>query len=211
MMVSSSGVRQVSRFLLCGFGGVRRAVFEAEAVVSGFEDVAAVGKTIKQRGRHLRVAEHGGPLAEAEIGRDDDAGALIEFAEQMEEERSAGGAERQVAKFVEDDEIGIGEAPRNLAGLPLALLLFESVDELDGGEEPAALAVMLDGLDADRRGEVRFACARAADQDDIVSIFQELAAMELSYDRPVDFAAGEVKAGEVAIRRKARRLELIGR
>src|ERR1700677_1192775 len=58
MMVSSSGVRQVSRFLLCGFGGVRRAVFEAEAVVSGFEDVAAVGKTIKQRGRHLRVTGH---------------------------------------------------------------------------------------------------------------------------------------------------------
>src|ERR1700685_4069087 len=84
-------------------------------------------------------------------------------------------------------------------------------DEFDGGEEPDALAVMLDGLDADRRGEVRFACARAADQDDIVSIFQELAAMELSYERLVDFAAGEVEAGEVAIRRKARRLELIGR
>ena len=53
MMVSGSGVRQVPRFLLCGFGGIRRAVFEAEAVVSGFEDVAAVGKTIEQRGRHL--------------------------------------------------------------------------------------------------------------------------------------------------------------
>jgi DNA modification methylase len=32
--------------------------------------------------------------------------------------------------------------------------LFESVDEFDGGEEPDALAVMLDGLDADRRGEI---------------------------------------------------------
>jgi hypothetical protein len=58
MMVSSSGVRQVSRFLLCGFGGVRRAVFEAEAVIPGFKNVAAVGKTIKQRGRHLGVAEY---------------------------------------------------------------------------------------------------------------------------------------------------------
>src|SRR6202453_2540813 len=211
MMVSGSVVRQVPRFLLCGFGGIRRAVFEAEAVVSGFEDVAAVGKTIEQRGRHLGVAEHGGPLAEAEIGRDDDAGALVELAEQMEEQGSARGAERQVAKLVEDDEIGVGEPRRDLARFALKLLLFESVDEFDGGEEPDALAVMLDGLDADRRGEVRFACARAADQDDIVSIFQELAAMELSYERLVDFAAGEVEAGEVAIRRKARRLELIGR
>jgi len=79
-------LRQVSCFLLRGFGGFRRAVLESEAVVSGFEDVAAAGKTIEERGRHLRVAEHGGPLAEAEIGRDDDAGALVELAQQMEEQ-----------------------------------------------------------------------------------------------------------------------------
>src|ERR1700677_5200966 len=138
MMVSSSGVRQVSGFLLCGFGGVRRAVFEAEAVVSGFEDVAAVGKTIKQRGRHLRVAEHGCPLAEAEIGRDDDAGALVELAQQMEEQGAAGGAERQVAKLVEDDEIGVGKSRRDPARFALKLLLFKSVDEFDGGEAPDA-------------------------------------------------------------------------
>ena len=85
MMVSGSGVRQVPRFLLCRFGGFRRAVLETEAVVSGFENVAAVGETVEQRGRHFGVAEHGGPLAEAEISRDDDAGALVELAQQMEE------------------------------------------------------------------------------------------------------------------------------
>jgi hypothetical protein len=89
MMVSGSGVRQVSRFLLCGFGGFRRAVLEAEAVVSGFENVTAMGETIEQRGRHLRVTEHGCPFAETEIGGDDDAGALVELAQQMEEQRSA--------------------------------------------------------------------------------------------------------------------------
>jgi hypothetical protein len=46
-MVSGSGVRQVPRFVLCGFGVFRRAVLEAEAVVSGFEDVATVGETIE--------------------------------------------------------------------------------------------------------------------------------------------------------------------
>src|SRR5271156_5341130 len=186
MMVSGSGVRQVPGFLLCGFGGFRRAVLEAEAGVSGFENVAAVSETIEQRGRHLGVAEHAGPLAEAEISRDDDAGALVELAEQMEEQGSAGGAERQVAKLVEDDEIGVGEPRRDLAGFALKLLLFESVDEFDGGEEPDALAVLLDGLDTDCRGEMRFACARAADQDDIVSVFRELASMELTRERLVD-------------------------
>src|SRR5260370_42446971 len=211
MMVLKSGVRQVPRFFLFGFGSFRRAILETEAVFSGFENVAAVGETVEQRGRHLGVAEHGGPLAEAEISRDDDAGALVEFAQQMEEQGPAGGAERQVTKLVEDDEIGVGEPRRDLAGFALKLLLFERVDEFDGGEEPDALAGMLDLLDADRGGEMRLARAGAADQDDIVGVFQELAAMELTRERLVDLTAGEVEAGEIAIVRKAGRLELIGR
>ena len=74
----------------------------------------------------------------------------------------------------------------------LKLLSFESVDEFDGGEEPDALAVMPDGLDADRRGEMRLPRAGAADQDDIVGVFQELASVELAQQRLVNLAAGEV-------------------
>src|ERR1700692_2242415 len=129
----------------------------------------------------------------------------------MEEQRSAGGAERQVAKLIEDDEIGVGESRRDLAGFALKLLLFESVDEFDGGEEPDALAVLLDGLDADRGGEMRLPRAGAADQDDVVSVLQELAAVKLVYERLVDLAAGEVEAGEVAIVRESSGLELVGR
>src|SRR3984885_11666659 len=114
----------------------------------------------------------------------------------MEEQGSAGGAERQVTKLVEDDEIGVGEPRRDLAGFGLKLLLFESVDEFDGGEEPDALAVMLDRLDADCSGEMRLARAGAADQDDIVRVFQKLAAMKLTRERLVDLAAGEVEAGK---------------
>jgi hypothetical protein len=129
----------------------------------------------------------------------------------VEEQGSAGGAERQIAKLVEDDEIGVGEPGCDLARFALKLLLFESVDEFDGGEEPDALAVVLDRLDADRRGEMRLARAGAADQDDIVRILQELAAMKLTGERLVDLAAGEVEAGKVAIVRKAGGFELIGR
>jgi hypothetical protein len=160
MMVSGSGVREVSCFLLRGFGGLCGTVLEAEAVVPSFKNVTAMGETVEQGSRHLRLAEHGCPFAEAEIGRDDDAGTLVELAQQMEEQRSAGGAERQVAKLVEDDEIGVGEPGRDLAGFALKLLLLESVDEFDGGEEPYALAVMLDGLDADCGGEMRLAGSR---------------------------------------------------
>jgi hypothetical protein len=66
--------------------------------------------------------------------------------------------------------------------------LFESVDEFDGGEEADALAMILDRLDADRGSEVRLARAGAADQNDIVGVFQELATMELTCERLVDLA-----------------------
>ena len=56
------GRGQVSRFLLRRFRLVRRAVLEAEAVVSGFEDVAMMGKPIQQRGGHLGIAEDAGPF-----------------------------------------------------------------------------------------------------------------------------------------------------
>ena len=180
MMVSGSGVRQVPRFLLCGFGGFRRAVLEAEAVVSGFEDVAAVGEAVEQRGRHLGVAEHGGPFAEAEVCGDDDAGAFVELAQQVEQQRPAGGAERQVAKLIEGDEIGMNEPRCDLPGLALVLFRFERVDEFDGGEEPDALAVMLNGLDANRCGQMRLARARSPYQDGVMRVLQELAAMKLA-------------------------------
>src|SRR5450432_2180663 len=196
MMVCGSGVRQVSRFLLGSFSGLRRAIFEAEAVISGFEDVAAMGEAVEQRRRHLGIAEHGRPFAEAQVRCDDDAGSLVELAQEMEEQRSTGGAERQVAQFVEDNEVGIGEPPCDLAGFPLALLLFEGVDEFDRREEPDALAVMFDGLNADGHGEMRFARAWAADQDDVMRVLQELATVKLADERLVDLATGEVEAGE---------------
>src|ERR1700761_3996307 len=128
----------------------------------------------------------------------------------MEEQGSAGGAERQVAELVEDDEIGVGEPGGDLSWFALKLLLFKSVDQLNGREEPDALAVMLDGLDADRGGEMCLAGSRAANQDDIVRILQELASVELTRKRLVDLAAGEVEAGKVSIVREAGRFELIG-
>ena len=70
---------------LCSLG----AGFEAVAVVACFEDVAAVCKPIQESRCHLCIPEDLRPFREAEVGRDDDAGALVELAEQMEEQRPA--------------------------------------------------------------------------------------------------------------------------
>ena len=113
------------------------AVFEAPAFVAGLDDVAVVSETIEQRRRHLRIAEHAWPFAKGEVGGDDDRGALIETADQMEQQLAAGLGEGQIAEFVEDDEVEareiIGESPLATG----AALSLELVDEIDGGEEPS--------------------------------------------------------------------------
>ena len=37
-----------------------------------------MGEVVEERGRHLGIAEDGGPFAEAQVGGDDDAGAIEE-------------------------------------------------------------------------------------------------------------------------------------
>lgn len=48
-----------------------------------------IGELIEQRCRHLGIAKDRGPFAEAEVSGDDDAGAFVERAQQMEQQRPA--------------------------------------------------------------------------------------------------------------------------
>ena len=61
-----------------------RAGLEAIAVVAGVQNVAAMGETIEKRCCHFGVAKDARPFTEAQVGGDDGAGALVEFAEKME-------------------------------------------------------------------------------------------------------------------------------
>ena len=53
-----------------------------------------MGEPIEERGGHFGVTEDAGPFAEAQVGGDDDAGPLVELAQQVEEQRATGRAER---------------------------------------------------------------------------------------------------------------------
>ena len=44
---------------------------------------------VQQRCSHLGITKHAGPLAEAQVGGDDDAGVLVELTQQMEQQRAA--------------------------------------------------------------------------------------------------------------------------
>ena len=101
--------------------------------------MAVVGEPIEQGRGHLGVAEDPRPFAEAQIGGDHHTGPLVELAEQVEQQGAAGGAKRQVAKFVEDHDVQAAQSIGELPDLALRLLLLKGIDQFDGGEEPHLL------------------------------------------------------------------------
>ena len=160
------------------FAGGRLAVAEAPGVVAGLEDVAVVGQSIQQGRGHLGVIEHLSPFAEREVGGDDQAGAFVEFADQMEQQGAPSRREWQVAQFIKDHQIGISQAQGDASGLAFRLLLLQRVDQFDGRQEADPMAVAADRLDADRRRQVSLAGTRPTDQHDVLGRVDEVAQVQ---------------------------------
>jgi hypothetical protein len=108
---------------------------------------------------HFGVAEHLGPVGEGEVCGDQQGGVFVELADHVEEQLAAGLAEREIAQFVDDDEVIAQQVLREPTATAGGLLLFELIDEIDQVEETPSGA----GAN-DRRGhrdaEVGFARAR---------------------------------------------------
>jgi hypothetical protein len=61
-------------------------------------------KAVEKGGCRFWIAEDAWPLAEGEVDRDDVRGALIEKADQVEQQLPADLGERETAEFVEDQK-----------------------------------------------------------------------------------------------------------
>src|SRR5215813_767742 len=99
-----------------------------------------MGQPIEQCGRHLCIAEYARPVAEREIGSDNDGGAFVKPADQMEEQLAASLSERQIAEFVEHDKIETGQIigePSLPVGTSFAL---QPIDEIDDSVKAASCA-----------------------------------------------------------------------
>ena len=175
---------------------VGRAALETPAVVAGLDDVAVVGEPIEQRGGHLRITEHARPFAEGEVGGDHDRGALVEAADEVEEELASGLGEGQIAELVQHDEV----QPRELIGEPpwpaAAHLGLEPVDQIDHVIEATARAGT-DTASRDGDGEVGFTGAGAADQDGVALLRQEVTLGEVADQRFVDRGGRKVEVGKI--------------
>jgi hypothetical protein len=82
---------------------------ESIAAIAGFEHMVMMHEPAQQCGGELRIAEHRDPFREAQVGADDEAGSRVELALQVKEQRPVGLAEGQIARFIQDDEVGMDE------------------------------------------------------------------------------------------------------
>ena len=188
--------------------GLGTGAHEADRLIAGLDDVAVVRKAVEQRRGHLRVAEHGRPFAEVQVGRDHHAGVFVELAQQVEQQGPAGLAERQVAELVEDDQVHAQQAGGDPAGLALGLLLLQRIDQIDRRVKAHALAMARDRGDADRGGQVRLAGAWSADQDGVVRDVHERGLGQRRHQLAIDRRDAEVEAGQIAVHGELRRVHL---
>ena len=64
-----------------------------------------MGETVEHGGGHFGVAEDLRPIGEGEVRGDEQGRVLVELADQVEQQLTAGLAERQIAELVDGDEI----------------------------------------------------------------------------------------------------------
>src|SRR5690348_6588533 len=155
-----------------------------------------MGQPVEQRGGHLGVAEHARPFAECQIGGDDDGGALVEPADEMEQKLAAGLGEGKIAQLVENDEVHPGQMLGEPALSSVAGLGLEPVDEIDDVVEATA-GTIADTASRDSDGQMGFAGTGAADQYDIALLGDESAAGEIVDERLVDRRAIELEVVDI--------------
>ena len=132
-----------------------------------------------QEGRcHLGTTKNGAPLFELEIGRKDDRRCLVKFTDQVKEQPSARFGEWDVAQLVHDNAVGFNELLFNASGFAVTFFFNEQVDEVDAVKEPDFPAV-LDKVRSKRSCDVGFSRSGSTDEDQVVSILDELSGAEL--------------------------------
>lgn len=82
-----------------------------------------------------------GHSPKARFAVDDDRGAFVEAADEVEEKLAAGLGERQIYQIVYDDEVEHGDKVGELSPFAVERLRLEPVDQIDDVVEESARAV----------------------------------------------------------------------
>jgi hypothetical protein len=127
------------------------------------DDGGVMGQAIQQGSREGGVAEHLHPVAELEIGGDDESQARVQAGAELEQQLRPVGREGDEAQLIQDDELVSARLGDEALDLVLILSRQQVVDQGGGVVEADAMALTT-STHGQRRGDVCFSNARLADQ-----------------------------------------------
>src|SRR6266700_962394 len=144
------------------------ALTEAIRLALEEQDLRMVGEAIEQRRRERGIAEDLNPPREVEICRDQQAASLVPLGAELEQERPTR-SQAEIAQLVQDDEVDALPALQ-VAGQAVLLLGGEQLlGQADRRGEADAKAGLND-LQPDRDRQMRLACARLTQADDVLPL-----------------------------------------
>jgi hypothetical protein len=147
-----------SRGVLVGGPG---GVFEPEAPAGEGDDAGVVEEAVEDGGGGRDVADQLAPVLEGPIGSHEGGPVFVAAHDDLEQVLSGVLGQLLESHVVDDQEIGLEVVAQEPVFLIEGLVLQEVADEIeDGGISHEQVA--LDGLVADRLGEVGLAEAQAA-------------------------------------------------
>lgn len=122
------------------------------------------------------VWEDGGPVAEGEVGGQDDGAFLVPSGHDLEEQVGGVCIEGQVSDLVDHQQVWADVVADAAFQAPCGFLAIEVEDQIRGGGEEGGAADE-DGLVCDVLGEGGFAEALSADEDDVFGAVEEVEAV----------------------------------
>lgn len=126
---------------------------------------------------HLCIPEDRDPFAELKVGGDDHAGFLIELADEVEQQRTAGLWKRDITQLVDDHAVQWCKLPDDLPGISISLLFDQRIDQIDRVKE-ASLFTLVDQIGCQGNGNMGFTRSSTSHQNEIVGILGKLARTE---------------------------------
>ena len=140
--------------------------------------LAAVGEPVERRPGETLGAEDLRPGLEGQIARDDQARALIGGRDDVEEQLGTDLGGRDVAQFVQHEQVQPRELGLQAQEAPLVPRLDEGGHELGGAEEAHPVAALA-GHGRQRRRQMAFAGAGVADHQKVLALVDPLTARQL--------------------------------
>src|SRR6266496_3064909 len=136
-----------------------QSLTKAERLPKKFEDMRPVRQPVQQSGREMFLPQHALPVAEFQVGGDDDSDLLIESRAELEEGIGSLPAERKKAELIQHQQLLFAERGQQAREFQLMLRDDQVIDQgghIEEAHTPSLAAAALGQLEHARLGDALY-------------------------------------------------------